>query len=142
VQTQGKMIERNGLEPAIGSAHIFILPLDGQRGQRVVQVRSWMAKQNDDPVWQAGSKDDEVKILVIVHRMAANRLGFGKLYEALNDGAPEKFKNGFMDASIWPLRPFTSFVLPLVEAARNKREFEVNKEPRRKQRGIEFAVRT
>jgi DNA helicase-2/ATP-dependent DNA helicase PcrA len=57
--------------------------------------------------------------------MAANRLGFGDLYSALNDKAPDKFKNGFLDGSAWPVRPFNSFVLPLVDAAKNGREFEV-----------------
>jgi DNA helicase II / ATP-dependent DNA helicase PcrA len=47
------------------------------------------------------------------------------LYSALNDKAPEAFRNGFLDASAWPLRPFVSFVLPLVSAAKEGREFDV-----------------
>jgi len=66
-----------------------------------------------------------VKLLVIVHRMAAKRLGFGDLYAALNDEAPEKFKNGFLDGTVWPVRPFNKFVLPLVSASKNGNEFEV-----------------
>jgi len=52
--------------------------------------------------------------LVIVHRMAAIRLGFGALYAALNDGAPKTFSMGFADGTLWVLRPFIQFILPIV----------------------------
>jgi DNA helicase-2/ATP-dependent DNA helicase PcrA len=56
--------------------------------------------------------------------MAANRLGFGDLYAALNDKVPDKFKNGFLDGTAWPVRAFNNFVLPLVVAMKNGNEFE------------------
>jgi DNA helicase-2/ATP-dependent DNA helicase PcrA len=108
-----------------GSAHIFILPIDEKRDQRIAQVRAWAARKNDDPAWNTDGDDKTVKILVIVHRMAANRLGFGDLYAALNDKAPEKFKTGFLDGTAWPVRPFNNFVLPLARASKNGSEFEV-----------------
>jgi hypothetical protein len=46
------------------------------------------------------------------------------LYAALNDKAPEKFKNGFLDGTAWPVRPFNSFVLPLVGATKTGNEFD------------------
>lgn len=122
VQTRGRM---TGPEEALisvpGSADIFIIPIDDRRVQRLAQVRAWAAKKNDDPAWQT---DEAVKLLVIVHRMAAKRLGFGDLYAALNDKAPEKFKNGFLDGTAWPVRPFNNFILPLVGASKKGREFE------------------
>ena len=122
VQTRGRM---TGPEDALlsvpGSAEIFILPIDEKRDQRLAQVRAWVARKTDDPAWQA---DEAVKVLVIVHRMAAKRLGFGDLYAALNDKAPEKFKSGFLDGTAWPVRPFNSFILPLVTASNQGREFE------------------
>ena len=125
VQTRGRM---TGPEDArvsvLGSAHVFVLPIDERRDQRITQVRAWAAKNNSDPAWLGDAGDDAVKLLVIVHRMAANRLGFGDLYAALNDKAPDKFKNGFLDGSAWPVRPFDRFVLPLVEAARKGKEFD------------------
>src|ERR1017187_9595916 len=57
--------------------------------------------------------------------MAAKRLGFGDLYAALNDKGPEKFKNGFLDGTAWPVRPFNSFIMPLVTASKAGNEFEV-----------------
>lgn len=125
-QIRGRMTQRDGrMESVSGSAHIFVLPIDGQRDERLSQVRAWVAQQNDDPRWRTDEGGEMVRVLVIVHRMAAKRLGFGELYAALNDKAPEAFKNGFLDATAWPLRPFISFVLPLADAQRNGRDFEV-----------------
>jgi DNA helicase-2/ATP-dependent DNA helicase PcrA len=126
VQTRGRM---TGPEDALvsmpGSAHLFILPIDGTRDQKIAQVRAWIARTNADPSWHTDESAKSVKLLVIVHRMAAKRLGFGDLYAALNDNAPEKFKNGFLDGTAWPVRPFNSFVLPLVSASKKNSEFEV-----------------
>lgn len=125
VQTRGRM---TGSEDALvmvpGSAHLFILPIDERRDQRITQVRAWAAQQNNDPAWHTDEGSQTVKLLVIVHRMAAKRLGFSDLYAALNDGAPEKFKNGFLDGTAWPVRPFKNFVMPLVSAYKKGDEFE------------------
>jgi DNA helicase II / ATP-dependent DNA helicase PcrA len=125
VQTRGRMIE-SGEAPASmpGSANIFILPVDEKRDQRIAQVRAWMKEKIGDPLWQKNEGKEAVKVLVIVHRMAAKRLGFIDLYSALNDNAPDKFKNGFLDGTAWPVRPFKNFILPLVNACKNGNEFE------------------
>lgn len=124
VQTRGRMEEIDGVaQPVVGTARIFVLPTDGDRDGYIARVRNWMADQNGDPVWRS-NEDNSIKVLVIVHRMAATRLGFGDLYAALNDKAPDAFKNGFLDASVWPLRPFICLALPLSDALQNSREFE------------------
>ena len=126
VQTRGRMTgPGDALVSVPGSADIFILPIDERRDQRLAQVRTWAARKNDDPAWHTDKSHETVKVLVIVHRMAAKRLGFSDLYAALNDKAPEKFKNGFLDATAWPVRPFNNFVLPLVSASKKGNEFEV-----------------
>lgn len=126
VQTRGRMTGPEGAMVSVpGSAHIFILPIDDRRDQRIAQVRVWAARKNDDPAWHINEGDKGVKLLVIVHRMAAKRLGFGNLYSALNDKAPEKFKNRFLDGTAWPVRPFNDFVLPLVSASKKGNKFEV-----------------
>jgi len=126
VQTRGKMTGEPGAEVSVpGSAHLFVLPVDDRRDQRLAQVRAWGAANNGDPLWSPDAADDAVKVLVIVHRMAAKRLGFGDLYAALNDDAPDSFKNGFLDGTAWPVRPFKNFLLPLADAIANKNEFEV-----------------
>jgi DNA helicase II / ATP-dependent DNA helicase PcrA len=126
VQTRGRMTGPEGAQVSVaGSAHFFILPIDERRDHRIAQVRAWAAEENNDPAWRSDGAEDTVKLLVIVHRMAAKRLGFGDLYSALNDKAPEKFKTGFLDGSAWPVRPFNRFVVPLVDAAKKGSEFEV-----------------
>jgi len=126
VQTRGRMAgPEDALVSVPGSAHLFILPIDERRDQQIAQVRTWAAEKNDDPAWQTDEGNEAVKLLVIVHRMAAKRLGFSDLYAALNDKAPEKFKNGFLDATAWPVRPFSNFVLPFVDASMKGNEFEV-----------------
>ena len=126
VQIRGRMAGPEDAQVSVaGSAHIFILPIDQRRDQRIAQVHTWAARNTNDPAWLSEDGSTSVKLLVIVHRMAANRLGFGDLYAALNDRAPEAFKNGFLDATAWPVRPFISFVLPLVSASKAGNAFEV-----------------
>jgi DNA helicase-2/ATP-dependent DNA helicase PcrA len=126
VQIRGKMVEVDGAQvPVQGSARLFILSTDVDRDDRIRKVRKWVAEKNDDPQWANEGDIDAIKVLIIVHRMAAKRLGFEELYAALNDKAPEKFKSGFLDGSSWPLRPFTRFVMPLVVADARGDEFEV-----------------
>ncbi|MGH6696249.1 UvrD-helicase domain-containing protein [Sphingopyxis sp.] len=125
VQIGGRKIKEGEEEvPVAGTARLFVLPNDAHRDERVAQVRAWVANANDDEMWQPDAEGDPVKMLVIVHRMAAKRLGFGDLYAALNDKAPDTFKNGFLDATAWPLRPLVSFLLPLSEAVRDGRDFD------------------
>ena len=125
-QVRGRMIERDGeLESVEGTARLFILPTDGQRTERVAQVRRWLANTNDDALWQRDDHDADVRVLVLVHRMAAHRLGFPNLYAALNDDAPLSLKNGLLDGTAWVLRPFLTFLLPLTMAARSGTDFDV-----------------
>lgn len=126
VQVRGRMAERDGAHvPVPGTSTLFILPADNQRDQRLTAVRAWVAERTGDDLWRDGDNEQAVKVLVIVHRMAATRLGFGDLYAALNDGAPDSFKTGFLEATAWPLKPFLAFVLPLAEAMNAGDEFAV-----------------
>ena len=124
VQEGGRTEQVDGeLLPVQGTARIFILNADSRRTELVNLVREYLTRENADPTWMddAGVK---VKLLVIVHRMAASRLGFANLYGAMNDRAPDAFSERFMDGTSWPLRPFTTFVMPMVEAIDNGREFD------------------
>lgn len=123
VQTRGRT-EMFGGEPHLvaGTARMFILPADGRRDALLARVRDFVAKENGDPEWRDGGTG--VKTLVVVHRMAASRLGFADVYAALNDGAPAAFSDGFLDGTAWPLRPFLTFAMPMVEAVEAGREFE------------------
>ena len=127
VQVAGERLGSDGVIPAPeGAAHLFILPADNTRDANLIRVCDWMAAQTDDDAWRPGTDDQErVKLLVIVHQMAARRLGFGDLYAALNTKAPEAFKNGFLDGTAWPISSCVGFLIPVAVAAAAGRELEV-----------------
>lgn len=116
VDAEGRPVSREG------SVQLFVLPVNDQRTANLRKVREWCASNLHDDSWL---KDDKVKIFVVVHRMAATRLGFPNLYSAMNDNAPEAFKQGFQEATAWPLQPLVSFVLPLVRYAKANKHFDV-----------------
>lgn len=110
------------LQVVEGSAQIFVLRGDDRRDEKLAAVRHMVSRQLNDSKWADGAEAD-YKLLVIVHRMAAKRLGFGELYAAMNDKAPSSFSEGFLEATSWPLKPFITFVLPIVEAMESGNEF-------------------
>lgn len=126
VQTGGRT-ERSGNAdvPVAGTARIFVLPADEHRTARIGQVREYLSRVNADPLWQSDEKDADVRMLVLLHRAAASRLGFPSLYEALHDKSTESLKEGLADGTAWPLRPFLNYLLPLTDALRDHDEFEI-----------------
>lgn len=131
-QTRGRTINIDGvLKPVEGSAYLVVVPTAGNRDEALVRVREWVARKNKDENWRVND-NASVKLLVIVHRMAAKRLGFGDLYAAMNDQAPDEFKDGFLDATAWPMRDLVNFALPLSDAIESGREFEAISILRRK----------
>lgn len=127
VQTPGQRLGPEGIIPTPeGSAHLFILPADETRDANLVRVREWMATRTGDDYWRSDDNDQaRVKLLVIVHQMAARRLGFGDLYTALNSKAPSAFKDGFLDGSAWPISSCVKFLIPIAIAHTNGRQLEV-----------------
>ncbi len=125
-QTRGRMIDKDGiLTPVQGTAKLFIIPADNRRSERLASVRTWLSEHNDDNLWQSDEAEGDVRMLVIVHRIAASRLGFPNLYSALNDKAPENLKSGVVDGTAWILRPFIRYLLPLLKAHRAGNDFKV-----------------
>ena len=127
VQVSGKRLRPDGIVQAPeGSAHLFILPADETRDANLIRVREWMAAHTGDDHWRPSDDDNTwIKLLVIVHQMAARRLGFGKLYAALNSKAPSAFKDRFLDGSAWPISPCVKFLIPIAIAHTNGRQLEV-----------------
>lgn len=109
------------LKPVEGFARMLVLPKTMNRTETLTKVRAWSATVNSDEGWT--TPDLAVKILVIVHRMAANRLGFGGIYSALNDKTSDAMKQGMQDGTGWPVRPFLKFALPIVAAMKAGHEF-------------------
>lgn len=109
-------------QPVEGSARVFVLPNTVSRNDALAQVRAWCAAADDDGGWVA--PELAVKILVIVHRIAAKRLGWDGIFAALSEKAPDNIKQGLLDGKGWPVQPFLNFVLPIVAAMRDGKEFD------------------
>ena len=101
-----------------GEAFFFVLPIDGQRTERLDLVRNWLDTHSNAGSWTADSSNDVdgAKILMIEHRMAAKRLGFGQLYAAFNDNKSSSLKMAFDEGKAWPMRPFESLIMPICSA--------------------------
>ena len=77
--------------------------------------------------WRSMSDEEnaDARMLVLVHRIAATRLGFPDVYAALNDNGSQALKDGLLEGTAWVLRPFISYLLPLAAAARDGKDFEL-----------------
>jgi DNA helicase-2/ATP-dependent DNA helicase PcrA len=125
-QVRGRQHYVDGVWQSVpGTARLFILPADEHRDDNLYLIRTWLAKTCSDAHWTSNAKEADVRIMVIVHRMAATRLGFAALFAAFNDDAPESFKDGFREGNAWPLKPFLDILLPLCLALEQNRQFEV-----------------
>lgn len=124
-QTIGRTIEIDGIQTSVqGTARLFILPAD-QRTEGLEKVRTFISEQNEDPLWLSDEVDGDVRVLVIVHRIAASRLGFSDVYGALNDKASESLTSGLIDGTAWAVRPFIQYLLPLIQAKAANDDFKV-----------------
>ncbi len=123
VQTRGRAEMADGqARPVAGTARMFVLPADGRRDALLRRVRDFVAKESRDSGWIDDAAD--LKTLVVVHRMAATRLGFAHIYAAMNDKAPPAFSEGLLDGTAWPLRPLLSFAVPMAAAVAAGHEFD------------------
>lgn len=87
--------------PVQGSARVLILPADDRRHERLEEARRWLSDQDEDGGWLEEEDEEALRLLVLVHRMAATRLGFPNLYSALNDNSPEDLSSGLIDGTPW-----------------------------------------
>lgn len=125
VQTYGRHELQNGeLIPVQGTARVLVLAADNYQ-QRLQEARLWLAEKDSDGSWLKDEDSQSLRLLVLVHRIAAINLGFPNLYSALNDKSTDSLSIGLVDGTAWPINPFLSYVLPLIDARVNNHEFEV-----------------
>lgn len=106
-----------------GWARLFVFPVDKpDKPTMEDRVRAYMADLTDDAGWK---HRDQCKILTLEHHMAAKRMGFEQLFEAI---APiETFRTAFLDGSLASTRFFTHSVLPLITATQRGDKFLATK---------------
>lgn len=85
------------------------------------QIAEKMAKITGDNLWFG--EDADIETLAIEHHMIAKRNNFFELFESLYK--VERLKTGLLDGTLSSLRLFTEYVLPLIEAKKEKNEFKV-----------------
>lgn len=104
-----------------GCVRLFIVNSDAADKKRVEdQVRREMSNITGDSLW---NDQPQVKTLTLEHHMAAQRLGFHRMFEPLH--SIKKFKTGLLDGSLPIVRVFSQMVFPLLVAKRDQDEFAV-----------------
>jgi DNA helicase-2/ATP-dependent DNA helicase PcrA len=106
-----------------GWARFFVFPINVSNKPALEQrVRDYMAGLTGDKDWADARK---CKILTLEHHMAARRMGFLRMFEAL--ASVDEYRTGFLDGSFAPTRFFTHYVLPLVIAQQKGDKFAATK---------------
>ncbi len=105
-----------------GFVRFFILPaetMDKAAREREICIR--MSEITNDEGWR--EPDENVKTLILEHRMAANRLGFLPMWDALS--GVDRLQTGLRDGTLPALRFFSHIILPLITAHRSANSFAV-----------------
>ena len=106
-----------------GWARLFVFPVDASDKPALEsRVRRHMAVLTGDQEWTDASK---CKMLTLEHHMAAKRMGFLRMFEAL--ASVDDYRTAFLDGSFAPTRFFTHYVLPLVTAEQKGDKFASTK---------------
>lgn len=106
-----------------GLARLFVFSVDIPDKPAVeTRVRAYMAVMTGDEGWADANK---CKILTLEHHMAARRMGFLRMFEALT--SVEDYRTSFLDGSFAPTRFFSHYILPLVSAHQKNDKFAVAK---------------
>ncbi len=106
-----------------GFVHLFILPVETMdKSAREGEICTRMASITGDDGWL--EPDKSVKTLILEHRMAANRLGFLPMWDALSTA--DSLQTGLRDGTLPGLRFFSQLILPLVKACQSDNKFGLN----------------
>jgi DNA helicase II / ATP-dependent DNA helicase PcrA len=106
-----------------GLVRLFVFPADtADKSALENSVRTYMAGLTNDADW---NERERCKILTLEHHMAAKRMGFATVFEAL--GSVDDFRTGLLDGTLPATRFFTANILPLVTAQQKGDKFAAAK---------------
>lgn len=105
-----------------GIVRLFIVPRTTANKNLIeANIVKLMAQYTNDTLWDG--MDSDVKVLTLEHHMAARRMGFIKLFEALSSS--DILRTGLIDGTLAGLRFFTQLILPLRMAYIQKDNFAI-----------------
>jgi DNA helicase II / ATP-dependent DNA helicase PcrA len=106
-----------------GWARLFVLP-DTTEDKPAAEnmIRQKMATLTNDRGW---NQTAQYKVLTLEHHMAAKRMGFQALFNALAEF--DDFRTGLLDGTLGATKFFTHSVLPLVTAQKSANKFATAK---------------
>ncbi|MEU7172584.1 UvrD-helicase domain-containing protein [Micromonospora tulbaghiae] len=95
-----------------GEAFFFTLSSESNRNKNLQLVRQWLDRHSASGPWSSDPPEG-AKILLIMHKLAARRLGFENLYHAFHQQGAGPIGDSFDEGSAWPLTALTDDILPL-----------------------------
>jgi DNA helicase-2/ATP-dependent DNA helicase PcrA len=106
-----------------GHLRLFVFPADiADKPALEDSVRAYMARLTEDADW---NEREKCKILTLEHHMAAKRMGFATVFEALS--SIDDFRTSLLDGTLPATRLFTANILPLVTAQQRGDKFSAAK---------------
>jgi len=106
-----------------GWVRLFVLPANTANKPAVEEsARRCMAELTSDPEW---NERDHCKILTLEHHMAAKRMGFQDLFDALYE--VEDFRTGLLNGTLPATRLFANTILAVVKAHQAGDRFAIAK---------------
>ncbi|MBN1460767.1 MAG: ATP-dependent helicase, partial [Armatimonadetes bacterium] len=114
--------QRSRRDRGEGVVRLFVLPAGiPDKSRREDSICHRMAEVTADEAWR--SPRENVKTLVLEHHMAASRLDFLPMWQALD--RVEALKTGLRDGSLPAIGFYSELILPLVKANRRDDKFAV-----------------
>lgn len=105
-----------------GFVRLFIVPVNiANKPDQERAICQRMAKLTGDDGWK--KPEEGVKTLILEHHMAAKRLGFLPMWQALH--GVDHLQTGLRDGSLPPLRFFSHTILPLISSYQEGDRFRV-----------------
>ena len=96
-----------------GIIRLFIVPTTANKSATEHKIKEKMAEITNDELWEKEVwENEEGAALVLEHRMAATRLGFVEMWDALKD---LKEFDSVKDGSSSEINWFANFIMPLVQ---------------------------
>jgi DNA helicase-2/ATP-dependent DNA helicase PcrA len=103
-----------------GFVRLFAIQTNKDKQIAETYVMQQMAIITGDSEW---NKRESVVSLILEHHMAANRMGFGEMFEALYKS--DELKLGLLDGTLSEIRIFSEMAWPILEAYKKGDKFAI-----------------